>query len=194
MKRKAIFLDRDGVLDELVFHSDTGGWEAPRDATEIVLRPGVPDALRSAAEAGWMIFVVSNQPDVAKGRTTREALAGAHDALVRQLGGAPVTDFFYCFHRSEDRCECRKPLPFFVQEAAKQYDIDLRQSWFAGDMDTDIECGARAGCKTALLEYEHSSSRRGKQRADLVCRDLNHFVRTLLERKSDHAAAQEPQD
>ena len=192
MKRKALFLDRDGVLDELVFHADTGGWEAPRNASEMKARPGVGAALRRAADAGWLIFVVSNQPDVAKGRTTREALAGAHEALVAQLDGAPITDFFYCFHRAEDRCECRKPLPFFVQQAAARYGVDLGQSWFAGDMDTDIECGARAGCRTALLEYEHSSSRRGKQRADLVCRDLSHFVDTLMERHSDHAG--QPQD
>jgi D-glycero-D-manno-heptose 1,7-bisphosphate phosphatase len=187
MKRKALFLDRDGVLDELVFHADTNGWEAPRNATEMHARPDVRAALQRAADAGWLIFVVSNQPDMAKGRTTREALAGAHAALLEQLDGAPIEEFFYCFHRSEDRCECRKPQPFFVQNAAAKYDIDLRRSWFVGDMDTDIECGERAGCRTALLEYEHSSSRRGKQRADLVCRDLSHFVETLMERHSDHA-------
>ena len=186
MKRKALFLDRDGVLDELVFHPDTGGWEAPRDASEMLARPGVRDALRRAADAGWLIFVVSNQPDIAKGRTTAEALRGAHDALVQQLENPPVTDFFYCFHRSEDRCACRKPLPHFVEQAAARYDIDVAQSWFVGDVDTDIECGQRAGCRTALLEYEHSSSKRGKQRADLVCRDLSHFVETVVERKSDH--------
>lgn len=186
MKRKALFLDRDGVLDELVFHSDTDGWEAPRNASEMRARPGVRDALQRAADAGWLIFVVSNQPDMAKGRTTREALAEAHARLVEQLQDPPITEFFYCFHRSEDRCECRKPLPFFVQQAAANYGVDLKQAWFVGDMDTDIECGANAGCRTALLEYEHSISRRGKQRADLVCRDLSHFVETVVERKSNH--------
>jgi D-glycero-D-manno-heptose 1,7-bisphosphate phosphatase len=186
--RKALFLDRDGVLDDLVYHEDTNGWEAPRHAGEMRVRPGVADALRAAADAGWMVFVVSNQPDVAKGRTTREALAAAHETLLEQLGGAPITEFFYCFHRAEDRCSCRKPEPESVQRAAQKYGIDLSQSWFIGDVDTDIECGRRAGTRTALIEYEHSSDKRGNQRPDLVGRDLGHVVRTLTARKSDDAA------
>lgn len=182
MMRKALFLDRDGVIDELVFHADTAGWEAPRGAGEMKLRPGVREALHRAAADGWMIFVVSNQPDAAKGKTTRADVDAAHERLLELLDGAPVTEFFYCFHRSEDRCECRKPQPFFVRQAAAKYDIDLAQSWFVGDVATDIECGARAGCHTALLEYEHSSSIRGNPRADLVCRDLSHVVEALAER------------
>ncbi len=182
MMRKAFFLDRDGVLDELVFHADTGAWEAPRNANEMKLRPGVREAVQRAADAGWMIFVISNQPDAAKGKTTREDLDAAHARLLELLGGAPITEFLYCFHRSEDRCECRKPQPLLVRQAAKQYAVDLTQSWFVGDVDTDVECGVRAGCHTALLEYEHSGSGRGQQRADMVGRDLAHVVEALLER------------
>jgi D-glycero-D-manno-heptose 1,7-bisphosphate phosphatase len=177
--RRALFLDRDGVLDDLVFHDDTGGYEAPRNATEVRLRPGVREALREAADKGWTIFVISNQPDFAKGSTTLEDLRGAHERLVEDLQNAPIQEFFYCYHRSEDRCACRKPQPYFVLEAARRYEIDLEGSWFAGDVDTDIECGKRAGCKTALLQYEHSGSKRGSQHADLVCRDLGHFVQSL---------------
>ena len=184
--RKALFLDRDGVIDELAFHADTGGWEAPRTADEVQLRPHVREALQRAAAAGFSIFVVSNQPDAAKGRTSRSELDDVHRRIVGELGGAPITEFFYCFHRAEDRCECRKPQPFFVLEAAKKYDIDLTQSWFVGDVATDIECGRRAGCRTALLEYEHSSLKRGNQTADLVCRDLDHFVRVVTAAKSEY--------
>lgn len=177
--RKALFLDRDGVIDELVYHADSGGYEAPRNAKEMRIRPRVKEALKKAAEMGWMIFVVSNQPDAAKGKTTLEALREAHEELVTQLESPPVTDFFYCYHRSEDRCRCRKPQPFFVQQAAERHGISLADSWFVGDVDTDVECGKRAGSKTALLEYEHSGSKRGAQQADLVCRDLDHFVQSL---------------
>ena len=179
---RALFLDRDGVLDDLVYHQDTGGWEAPRLPAEVQLRPGVVEALRRAAEADWAIFVVSNQPDAAKGNTTRDALDRVHAEVLKQLGDAPIREFFYCFHRAEDRCLCRKPQPYFVLEAAKQYGIDLGQSWFVGDTDADVECGRRAGCRTALLQYPHSGSKQGKERPDLVCRDLDHFVRSLLER------------
>jgi len=188
---KALFLDRDGVIDELVFHADTGGYEAPRTADEMRVRPGVEEALREAARAGWTIVVVSNQPDVAKGRTTREDLAAAHQRLLDLLHDPPILDFRYCFHRAEDGCTCRKPSPQAVLEAAARYDIDLAQSWFVGDVDTDIACGRAAGTRTALLEYEHSSDKRGKQHADLVCRDLAHFVRTVAAAKSNDGAQSE---
>ena len=180
MARKALFLDRDGVLDELVHHADTGEWEAPRSASEMRLLPGVGAALRGAAAAGWMIFVVSNQPDAAKGKTTRESLDAAHRRLLELLPDASVTEFFYCFHRAEDRCRCRKPQPYFLQEAARKYDIDLNGSWFVGDVATDVDCGRRAGTHTAMLLYEPSASKRGDQVADVVCIDLADFVRHLL--------------
>jgi len=176
---KALFLDRDGVLDELVYYADTDGWEAPRKPEDLQLRPGVRDALTLAAQNGWMIFVVSNQPDAAKGKTTMESLLAVHEKFLKELGEVPIQEFFYCFHRAEDRCACRKPEPFFVLEAARKYGIDCAQSWFIGDVDTDVECGRRAGCRTALLEYSHSKSKRRAQRPDWVCRDLGHFVRTL---------------
>jgi D-glycero-D-manno-heptose 1,7-bisphosphate phosphatase len=185
--KKALFLDRDGVLDDLV-QQENGEWGAPLGPEQVRLLPGVIEALRLASEDGWLIFVVSNQPDAAKGKTTYETLRAAHERLLALLGDAPVTEFFYCYHRAEDRCACRKPEPFFVLEAARRYEIDLAQSWFVGDVDTDIECGHRAGCRTALLEYPYSSSRRGTQRPDWVCRDLGHFVRTLTGQPSKHDA------
>lgn len=183
--RKALFLDRDGVLDDLALHEDTSGWEAPRHAGEVHLRPGVREALQQAADDGWLIFVVSNQPDAAKGKVTQADLDAVHERLLQLLDGAPIKEFFYCFHRAEDRCECRKPGTQSVLTAATKYNVDLAQSWFVGDVDADIECGLRAGTHTALLEYEHSSDKRGNQRADLVCRDLGHVVRILTARKSD---------
>ena len=186
---RALFLDRDGVLDALVRYPD--GWGAPRTPDALDLLPGVRDAIARAAHNGWSIIVVSNQPDAAKGYTTQQALEAVHDELLKQLNGAPIREFFYCFHRSEDRCECRKPEPYFVLQAAKKYAIDLAQSWFVGDVDTDIETGRRAGCRTALLEYPHSISKRGAQKPDLVCRDLDHFVRTLIGQPSLHGSHSE---
>ncbi len=181
---RAIFLDRDGVLDELVQYAE--GWGAPRSPSDVRLRPGVRDALDRASENGWMIFVISNQPDAAKGFTTVSSLHAVHLKLLEKLGSAPIREFFYCFHRSEDQCACRKPKPFFVLEAARKYGLDLARSWFVGDVDTDIETGRRAGTRTALLEYPHSISKRGPQKPDLVCRDLDHFVRTLIDQTSSN--------
>jgi D-glycero-D-manno-heptose 1,7-bisphosphate phosphatase len=188
---KALFLDRDGVLDELVFYEDSNSFDAPRQPEDLKLRPGVREALDAAAKNGWKIFVITNQPDAAKGKTTLQSLHAVHDKLLKELRGAPVTEFFYCFHRSEDRCACRKPQPRFVLEAAKKYHINLNDSWFVGDVDTDIECGRRAGTHTALLEYPHSRSKRGAQQPDWVCRDLDHFVRKLTGQTSSDASRPE---
>jgi D-glycero-D-manno-heptose 1,7-bisphosphate phosphatase len=178
---KALFLDRDGVIDALVRHDD-GEWGAPLRPEHVQLLPGAVDALRRAAADGWLLFVITNQPDAAKGKTTQASLHAVHEEILRQLGGAPmVTEFFYCFHRAEDLCACRKPSPYFVEHAARYHGVDLAQSWFAGDADTDIECGRRAGCRTALIEYEHSKHRRPGRTADLTCDDLPHFVRSLAE-------------
>jgi D-glycero-D-manno-heptose 1,7-bisphosphate phosphatase len=183
---KALFLDRDGVLDDLVYYADSDSSDAPRYPSDVRLRPRVREALKRAGENGWLIFVVSNQPDAAKKKTTRAALDAVHQRLLQELAGAPIQEFFYCYHRSEDGCLCRKPKPFFVLEAAKKYDLDLAQSWFVGDFDTDIECGQRAGCRTALVEYPQSESKRGALRADLIVRDLDHLVQTLIDPKSKH--------
>ena len=183
--RKALFLDRDGVLDDLVWHAATSEWGAPLEAGQVRLRPGVRESLAAAHEAGWLLLVVSNQPDAAKGKATREALQGVHREIVRQLDRAPIEEFFYCFHQSSDACDCRKPSPRLVLDAASRYGIDLAASWFAGDSDSDVECGIRAGCRTALIQYEHSSSKRGTQRADLICDGLSDFVETLIRRSGD---------
>ena len=178
---KAIFLDRDGVLNALVYYPSHDEWESPRTPEDVELLPGVADAIREAAALGFLIFVVSNQPSAAKGKMTLEALHAVHAELVRQLGDVPITAFFYCYHRSEDRCECRKPSPYFVLEAAKNYDLDLSASWFAGDQDGDIGCGRRAGVRTALLQYARSKPKRGAERADQSFDDLAHFVRWLAQ-------------
>src|SRR5436305_1954462 len=142
---RALFLDRDGVIDALVLHDD-GEWGAPLRPEDLRLLPGATEAMKTAASNGWLLFVVTNQPDAAKRKTTQASLHAVHDELLRQLGDAPVTEFFYCFHRAEDLCACRKPSPYFVQHAARYHNVDLAQSWLVGDSDTDVEGGRRAGC------------------------------------------------
>jgi D-glycero-D-manno-heptose 1,7-bisphosphate phosphatase len=171
------------VIDALVQHDD-GEWGAPLRPEHVQLLPGAVDALRRAASAGWLLFVVTNQPDAAKGKTTPSSLHAVHDEILRQLGGAPITEFFYCFHRAEDLCACRKPSPYFVEHAARYHGVELARSWFAGDADTDVECGRRAGCRTALIEYPHSKHRRKGQQADLTCADLPRFVSVLSQEKA----------
>ena len=99
--------------------------------------------------------------------------------------GVQITGDYVCFHHPESKiegygaCECRKPSPFFIAEAARKYGVELRRSWMVGDQDTDVVTGINAGCRTALLNYEHSANKRGKTKPDLICADLAEFVRKL---------------
>jgi len=96
-----------------------------------------------------------------------------------------ITKAYVCFHHPQSNlenygaCECRKPSPFFIHQAAGDYDIDLSRSWMAGDQGTDIEAGRRAGVRTALLEYEHSLPKRGSVVPDLICASLGDLVRRI---------------
>lgn len=184
---RALFLDRDGVLDELVFYPSHGEWESPRHVRDLKMRPAVAEALKRASAAGWLLFVITNQPSYAKGKCPLEDLQEVHaqvlDALKRD--GVMITADSICYHHPDSKlegfgaCQCRKPSPFFIQQAAKTYDIDLRRSWMVGDQDTDVVTGINAGCRTALLNYEHSADKRGSRKPDLTCADLADFVRKL---------------
>lgn len=189
MKQRALFLDRDGVVNELVHYPTPGEWEAPRSLADLRILPRAIDAIRRASDHGWLIFLVTNQPSFAKGKCSLESLQAVHEAVLEALnrGGAQITEAFVCFHHPESRlpgygaCECRKPSPFFLRSAAEKYDIDLGQSWMVGDQYTDMETGRRAGCKTALVEYEHSETKRNGAKPDLVCADLSEFVQTIVD-------------
>lgn len=175
----ALFLDRDGVLDELVFYPDTGEWESPRRLADLKLIPGAADAVRKAHADGWLIVVVTNQPSYAKGKTSLEELAEVHEAVMR---GLPIAKSCVCHHHPEAiveeyriKCECRKPGTLSLREAARELDIDLAESWMIGDQDTDLRAGRAAGCRVALVEHEHSHHKRGEVEPDLRVESLEDF-------------------
>ena len=174
---RALFLDRDGILDELVYYPSSGEWESPRTLDDLVMLD-VADALQRFADAGWLLIVITNQPSAAKGKATREALQEVQDEVLRRL---PVlTRGYVCFHRSEDDCDCRKPKPYFLHEAARELGIDLSQSWMAGDQDSDLLCGRAAGCKVALIEHPRSANKRGNVEPDLRVKDLVELANVLI--------------
>lgn len=185
---KALFLDRDGVIDDLVWYPSPGEWEAPRSVRDLHIRPGVIEALREASRAGFLIVLITNQPSYAKGKCPLEDLEEVHARVLDELarGGVEVAESYVCFHHPESviegygRCECRKPSPFFIWEAARNHKINLRESWMIGDQETDVVTGINAGCRTALLKYEHSSSKRGSAQPDAVSSDLAELVRQIV--------------
>jgi D-glycero-D-manno-heptose 1,7-bisphosphate phosphatase len=179
---KAVFLDRDGVLVSLVYHPASGQYEPPHAVTEFSLCPGVVPALCRLRAAGYALILVSNQPDYAKGKATREALDAVHRAFIAAVSESGV-DFaacYYCYHHPaavvpalRQACRCRKPGTLFVEEAHRKFDLVLPQSWFIGDSDVDIQCGRRSGMQTIMIENPHSAQRRPGERADVHVADLS---------------------
>jgi D-glycero-D-manno-heptose 1,7-bisphosphate phosphatase len=139
VSRRAVFLDRDGVLNRA---------PTPRTLLELQVLPGVPEALRLLGEAGFLRIVVTNQPDVARGLQSRAGVEEIHRALASQL---PLDDVLTCFHDDSDGCECRKPKPGLLTRAAASHDIDLARSFLVGDRGVDIAAGRAAGCTTFLV-------------------------------------------
>lgn len=181
---RALFLDRDGVLDHLVFYESSGEWEAPRAVEDIVMIDGVAEPLEQLAAAGWLLFVVTNQPSFAKAKVTRESLEAVHQAIVSSL---PITDSYVCFHHPEAvidamrvACDCRKPGTRFLREAAVAYELDLSASWMVGDQDSDLDCGRAAGCRVALLEHPGSAHKRGSVEPDVRVESLGELAGILL--------------
>lgn len=154
--QRAIFLDRDGTLNRYVgFLTDLNDME---------LIAGAAEAVRLINASGYLAIVVTNQPVIARGEVSVEELEEIHHKLETLLGneGAYVDDIFYCPHhpdagyageRKEYKkdCDCRKPKPGLLLQAAKKYNIDLRQSWMIGDGENDMQAGCAAGCKVAYL-------------------------------------------
>lgn len=168
---RALFLDRDGVLDELVYYESSAEWESPRRLADLRMIDGVAEPLQRMVDAGWLLFIVTNQPSAAKGKTSIEELREVHAAVVERLGVA-IAHSYQCFHHPDDRCACRKPSPHFLREAARDFDLDLEQSWMIGDQDTDLACGRAAGCRVALIESAGSAHKRGHIEPDLRAASL----------------------
>lgn len=178
----AVFLDRDGVIVELVWDAVDGSFEGPNVKEDVRLVPLAADAIRRIRSLDYRTVVVSNQPGAAKGKASQEDLRGAHERVVHLLAesGVAIDDYRYCLHHPEAvdpelarTCECRKPKPGMLLQAAAALDIDLSQSWMIGDSDADAEAGRMAGCKTILVENPQSMHRREVEgRADYRVRDV----------------------
>ena len=160
-KQKAIFLDRDGTINRYVDFLTT-----PED---FELLPGVAEAIRKINKSGYLCIVVSNQPVIARGECTFEELQVIHDKMETLLGkeGVFVDAIYYCPHHPDKGfegerpeykidCACRKPKPGLLLQAAKDWNIDLSQSYMIGDSERDVEAGKNAGCKQAILIEQDS--------------------------------------
>jgi D-glycero-D-manno-heptose 1,7-bisphosphate phosphatase len=189
--RAAAFIDRDGVVNELVSDPVSGLPESPLRPDDVQLMPGAAEALKRLAAAGWLLVGVSNQPGAAKGFVPVEAI-GAVQQRVEQLlaaEGARFDAFKMCLHHPEGvvpeltaDCECRKPKPGMLLEAARELGIDLERSWMIGDTDRDVLAGTAAGCQTVLVRNRGSLHKRaGNGQPDAVVADLPAATDVLLQ-------------
>ncbi|MBD3182914.1 HAD-IIIA family hydrolase, partial [Candidatus Poribacteria bacterium] len=161
--RKAAFLDRDGVINMLVpLPNDPRN--SPRNAGELRLYPEAAKAIEKIDKDQWLVIVVSNQPNIAKGKSTFRDLEEMTEKMIKTVEqqNAKIDDVYYCLHHPDPeqvivkellkKCKCRKPEPGLLLKAAKDWNIDLKLSWMVGDSKSDIQAGKAAGCQTILVK------------------------------------------
>lgn len=185
--RKAVFLDRDGVLNRALVRD--GKPYPPADLDELVLLPRVREALEQIRAAGYLSIVVTNQPDVGRGTTAQTTVSAINEALLASL---PLDEIRCCYHSDEDHCSCRKPKPGTLLAAAHDHGISLASSYMVGDRWRDIDAGHAAGVTTILIDYAYCEQAPSRL-PDYVCNSLFDAVRWILSRNNwenknhDHA-------
>ncbi|MGC9145308.1 MAG: D-glycero-alpha-D-manno-heptose-1,7-bisphosphate 7-phosphatase [Nitrososphaeria archaeon] len=148
---KAVFLDRDGVICYDVHYMSS--------PDQFTLMPGVGEGIQKLNEMGFLVIVVTNQSGLKRGLITEDNLKKIHERMISELSayGARIDDIFVCPCLPEDDCECRKPKPGMILEAARKHSIDLKSSYMIGDKQIDSDAGKAAGCKTILITEDASA-------------------------------------
>jgi len=148
---KAVFLDRDGVINKVSVVD--GKPYPPRNLDELELIPGVDQAILQLRDRGYFCIVVTNQPDVGRGKVSKETVESINQFLIQHLA---IHEIVSCYHDDHENCGCRKPKPGSLLKAALKYNIDLNKSFMVGDRWRDIEAGQNAGCKTFFIDYQYN--------------------------------------
>lgn len=190
---RAIFLDRDGVINELVYHQEQGIIDSPFTVEQFRFLPGVGKAVKRLREMGYKVVLVSNQPGIAKGHMSQETFGEIRKRMKKELAkkGAFFDGEYYCFHHPEAKverlranCGCRKPEPGLLLRAAEDMGIDLSQSWMIGDGLTDVKAGKSARCRTILLGRMKCELCRlmdeEDARPDAIVSDLGEAIKYIL--------------
>jgi len=153
---RAVFLDRDGVLNESQVID--GIPLPPRTIDQVEIIAGVEQAIEILKLYNFIPVVVTNQPDMARGTVLMEQILAINNHVGRLIG---VEHFYTCFHDDEDRCPCRKPQPGLIHMAAKELGIDIKSSYLVGDRWRDVAAGQAAGCKSFFIDYSYSEKEPG---------------------------------
>ena len=165
----AVFLDRDGVVNRPILRA--GRPHPPDSVEDLEIYPDAASSIRRLKVAGYVLVVVTNQPDVARGLQRAEVVHEINRELRKRLDVAAV---YVCFHDDADGCRCRKPAPGLLLDAAHDLGLDLSRSFIVGDRWRDVEAGHRAGCRTVYIDRRYSE--RSPQDADVVTTSLAEAV------------------
>jgi len=174
--KRAVFLDRDGVLNDAILRE--GRPYPPASLAQLRVAEGAAEALARLKGAGFLLIVVTNQPDVARGAQTRAAVEEMNRALAAEL---PVDEFVVCWHDGREECSCRKPKPGMVLDAAARRGIDLERSFLIGDRWRDIDCGHAAGVRTVWIDRGYRERGPGRP-ADYRCASIADAAEWILSR------------
>jgi D-glycero-D-manno-heptose 1,7-bisphosphate phosphatase len=171
---KAIFLDRDGVINQA--NLVDGIPCPPKDFSKLILLPKVAEALHMLKDAGYLLIIITNQPDVVRGKMKIETVETINQFLKDSL---PINDIFTCYHDDLENCNCRKPKPGNLLKAAAEYNINILSSFMIGDRWRDIEAGESAGCKTFFIDYSYQEKQ--PEYYDYKVKSLYEAAKIILE-------------
>jgi D-glycero-D-manno-heptose 1,7-bisphosphate phosphatase len=171
----AVFLDRDGVLSRAIVRD--GLPFAPTNLGDFEILPEAPAACRQLKAAGFLLIVATNQPDVGRGTMKKEIVEAMHAKMRREL---PIDRVEVCYHpgHGQSNCDCRKPKPGLLVNAARELKIDLARSWMIGDRWRDIDCGHAAGCRTIFIDRGYAENL--KQAPDFRVKDLAQAAEIII--------------
>lgn len=154
-KNKAVFLDRDGVINHVIYHKNIKKPSSPWNIKEFKLFENIKKPLEELKKMNFLLFIISNQPDIARGNvqqgTTEKINKIIHDKF-------PIEEIKICPHDDKDNCRCRKPKPGMIFELSKKYDVDIELSFVVGDGEKDMKAGKKAGCTNILIDREYNKT------------------------------------
>ncbi|MFA5859280.1 MAG: HAD-IIIA family hydrolase [Elusimicrobiota bacterium] len=151
MSKKAVFFDRDGVLNKAIIRN--GNPQSPKRIEDFCIIDSAKSVVSELKSLGFVTLVVTNQPDITRKIMTWDELNKMNEYLKLNCG---IDEVIVCPHDDKDKCGCRKPEPGMILSAAKKWDIDIKESFFIGDLWRDIDAGRNAGCRTILIDYEYN--------------------------------------
>lgn len=186
----ALFFDRDGTLNELVWQADHDEWGPPLRVADIALKPGAAAAVTSARRLGFKVFVVTNQPDAAKAKASLADIDVVQEAFLAALGPGALDGYERCLHHPDavvaeyrSDCPCRKPRTGMIDTLVAAHDIDRSRSWMIWDRGSDILCGKAAGLGTIAVREPHTRHAASAEEPDFIADDLSGVIHILTEHR-----------